>query len=189
MFVSDNASNNDTLASNLARKLEGQGLFKGTKHRVRCFAHILNLVMKVSAFYLILGVPYSTPIPEAFLHVFLRKEKGKKSSGGDDEWRELADAVDKYTTMVSDDRDVNSDDANSDDDNDMVPVDTQLDSEREEMDELAIDECEAECDDPYKTADLEEDDLVLNPISVSECREACVLLSKVRVIILLQGPH
>jgi hypothetical protein len=41
----------------------------------------------------------------------------------------------------------------------------------------------------YKTADLEEDDLVLNPISVSKRHEACVLLSKVCVIILLQGPH
>jgi hypothetical protein len=57
------------------------------------------------------------------------------------------------------------------------------------MDKLAIDECEAECDDPYKTADLEEDDLVLNPISVSKRHEACVLLSKVCVIIFLQGPH
>src|ERR1700761_4010093 len=54
MFVSDNASNNDTLATCLDNKMKAQHLlteyphvFRGCRHRVQCFAHILNLVMQV----------------------------------------------------------------------------------------------------------------------------------------------
>ncbi|KAJ3490696.1 hypothetical protein NLJ89_g11414 [Agrocybe chaxingu] len=42
-FVADNASNNDTLVTELGRLLPS---FGGKKVRVRCFAHILNLVVK-----------------------------------------------------------------------------------------------------------------------------------------------
>lgn len=40
----DNASNNDTLVSELSILLPN---FKGARVRVRCFAHVLNLVIKV----------------------------------------------------------------------------------------------------------------------------------------------
>jgi hypothetical protein len=57
MFVSDNASNNDTLATRLDNEMKAQHpfgeylhMFKGCRHRVRCFAHVLNLVMQVSGF-------------------------------------------------------------------------------------------------------------------------------------------
>jgi ABC-type cobalamin transport system ATPase subunit len=43
-FVGDNAANNDTLVAELANLLPA---FGGKKVRVRCFAHILNLVVKV----------------------------------------------------------------------------------------------------------------------------------------------
>ncbi|RDX42155.1 hypothetical protein OH76DRAFT_1297656, partial [Lentinus brumalis] len=39
----DNASNNDTMISALARRIPG---FEGTFHRVRCFAHVIQLVVK-----------------------------------------------------------------------------------------------------------------------------------------------
>ncbi|PPQ74939.1 hypothetical protein CVT26_011413 [Gymnopilus dilepis] len=42
-FTADNASNNDTLVAELAGLVPG---FSGASHRVRCFAHILNLVVK-----------------------------------------------------------------------------------------------------------------------------------------------
>ena len=61
MFVSDNASNNDTLASSLQRRVSmSGGLFDGRRHRVRCFAHILNLVMQVSLFHLTATNPFDT---------------------------------------------------------------------------------------------------------------------------------
>lgn len=40
----DNASNNNTLVDELGQLLDG---FGGSLSRVRCFAHILNLVVKV----------------------------------------------------------------------------------------------------------------------------------------------
>ncbi|KAG2010401.1 hypothetical protein CC2G_013230 [Coprinopsis cinerea AmutBmut pab1-1] len=42
-FVSDNGSNNDTLVEELSRLLPS---FGGKSFRVRCFAHIINLVAK-----------------------------------------------------------------------------------------------------------------------------------------------
>lgn len=43
-FTADNASNNDTLVSELSILVPS---FSGSEYRVRCFAHILNLVVKV----------------------------------------------------------------------------------------------------------------------------------------------
>jgi hypothetical protein len=43
-FTADNASNNNTLVDELADLLNG---FQGSLTRVRCFAHILNLAVKV----------------------------------------------------------------------------------------------------------------------------------------------
>jgi hypothetical protein len=43
-FTADNASNNNTLVDELGELLDG---FGGSLTRVRCFAHILNLVVKV----------------------------------------------------------------------------------------------------------------------------------------------
>ena len=39
----DNASNNDTMITHLAKRLPA---FQGTFHRVRCFAHVIQLVAK-----------------------------------------------------------------------------------------------------------------------------------------------
>ena len=43
-FTADNASNNDTLVDELLTLIPS---FGGSDYRVRCFAHILNLVVKV----------------------------------------------------------------------------------------------------------------------------------------------
>jgi hypothetical protein len=43
-ITTDNVSNNNTLIDELGDLLEG---FQGSLTRVRCFAHILNLVVKV----------------------------------------------------------------------------------------------------------------------------------------------
>jgi hypothetical protein len=46
-FTADNASNNDTLVDELSNLIP---TFGGREYRVRCFAHILNLVVKVGYF-------------------------------------------------------------------------------------------------------------------------------------------
>ncbi len=44
--VCDNASNNNTMMAHLEAELGGQ---VGVRTRIRCFAHVLNLVVKVRA--------------------------------------------------------------------------------------------------------------------------------------------
>ncbi|KAJ7899461.1 hypothetical protein B0H14DRAFT_2221075, partial [Mycena olivaceomarginata] len=46
-LAADNASNNNTLVESLATRIGLSGRFRGKLHRIRCFAHILNLVMRV----------------------------------------------------------------------------------------------------------------------------------------------
>ena len=43
-FTADNAFNNNTLVEELGELLDG---FQGSLWRVRCFVHILNLIVKV----------------------------------------------------------------------------------------------------------------------------------------------
>ena len=50
-FTADNASNNNTLVDELSVLIP---TFGGAKYHVRCFAHILNLVVKVGSSFLIL---------------------------------------------------------------------------------------------------------------------------------------
>jgi hypothetical protein len=50
-FCGDNASNNDTLADSLHVLMGSTGKFKGRTHRLRCFAHVLNLVMQASLLF------------------------------------------------------------------------------------------------------------------------------------------
>jgi hypothetical protein len=60
MFISDNTSNNDTLATSLKHHMSRGGLLMGCQHRVRCFAHVLNLVMQVSLFHHTATTPLDT---------------------------------------------------------------------------------------------------------------------------------
>lgn len=59
-LVADNASNNNTLVAELAEDLDG---FEGSLYRIRCIAHILNLVVK------------------AIISQFVRKPKKKNNDG------------------------------------------------------------------------------------------------------------
>ncbi len=51
-FVADNASNNQVVAV----ELESLGGINGAITRVRCFAHILNLVVKVRNYFIAHGI-------------------------------------------------------------------------------------------------------------------------------------
>jgi len=64
-------------------------------------------------------------------------------------------------------------------------IDNEMDREREGSDRSMVDECEKFAE----QREFDASDLSLEPISVTERREVCVLLSKVRNISLLQGPH
>ena len=130
---------------------------------------------------------------KAFLRVFLRTKKGADISGSDQEWKELADEVGKYTSLAGEDLDDDSDrfsndgiagggdDNDNDEPEDCEPVDTNLDEERQDADELLVDECELLA----MREELDEKDLELEPILIAERREVCVLLSKVRDFILM----
>ena len=64
---------------------------------------------------------------------------------------------------------------------DREPVDTNLDEEQQDADELLVDECELLA----MQEELDEKDLELEPILIAERCEACVLLSKVCDFILM----
>jgi hypothetical protein len=137
---------------------------------------------------------------KAFLRVFLRKKRRENSAGhgSEAEWNELADEVNRYASMVGDVRDDNDNDndkaddddsdgggGGGDDDNDNENregegddrIDTDMDREQEDADEVAVDQFE----DTAEKGELDSVDLALEPITVAERREACVLLSKVRI--------
>ena len=131
---------------------------------------------------------------KAFLHVFLRTKKGADISGSDQEWKELADEVSKYTSLAGEDLDDNSDhfsndgiaggsgnNNNNNEPEDHKPVDTNLDKERQDANELLVDECELLA----MQEELDEKDLELEPILIAKRREVCVLLSKVHDFILM----
>ncbi len=101
--------------------------------------------------------------------MFLRKKKGGNSTRGDsdEEWKELADEVNKYDAMASNDcddscgsgeEDINDDDLEGCEDNERI--DTDIDKEREQSDELMIDECEESAE----KGELDASDLVLEPL-------------------------
>ena len=133
------------------------------------------------------------------MRTFLRKKKGKYSSGNDNNWDKLADDVDKYSAM-SGDADIyldSSSDNDNNDNNDVAPeddndleddksIDLKMDREQEKNDEEVINECEAAAD-RLDRPEFEADDLALEPISVEHHHEVCILLSKVRDLIILRG--
>jgi hypothetical protein len=129
-------------------------------------------------------------IPKAFLCAFLQKKKGAKSAGGDSGWNELADMVNNYESMAGNNFDDDSDSSSEDNDESeghegSMPIDMVMDRERDEADERLVDDCE----ELVEQGELDEDDLVLAPISVTERQEACVMLSKVHNIIIMQDPQ
>jgi hypothetical protein len=83
--------------------------------------------------------------------VFLRKKKGEKSPGDNKEWMDLTKEVDKYASMAGDDHNNVSDSSSEEDTDDNksegrrgnAPIDTEIDSEQEQADEVMVDECEA----------------------------------------------
>ncbi|KAJ7805862.1 hypothetical protein B0H14DRAFT_3484637 [Mycena olivaceomarginata] len=131
-LAADNTSNNNTLVPALAIKIGRLGRFNGALHCIRCFAHILNLVMK------------------AFLHVFLRVKKSVHAQGTADEWNILEKEVAKYDAADSDreagDSDVDEmdseEDENDEDEEGDAPVDTDIDAARNAADNELLDEFE-----------------------------------------------
>ncbi|KAJ7260085.1 ribonuclease H-like domain-containing protein [Mycena rebaudengoi] len=168
-LAADNASNNNTLVDALALKIGASGRFRGKLHRIRCFAHILNLVMK------------------AFLRVFLRTKKSARAQGTAEEWETLEREVTRYD---ADDSDSIADDSDEEMNNEEeeeeergeeteeeVPIDAEIDATRNAADEALIDECEdrAKC-----TGSQIDDDIELPPLKVEERRQAIGLSKTVQ---------
>ena len=125
---------------------------------------------------------------KAFLCVFLWTKKGANISRSDQEWKELASEVGKYTSLAGEDLDDDSDhfsnegiagssgdDSDDNEPEDCKPVDTNLDKEQQDINELLVNECELLA----MQEELDEKDLELEPILIAKHHEVCVLLSKV----------
>jgi hypothetical protein len=150
--VLDNASNNDTLVRELPNLLDN---FQGSVTRIRCFAHVLNLVVKVRVSLiarLICLHPY-----KAILSQFYKKKNSK-----DDE-------------CLSDDRD--DDEVEPDDDaichDDSDEIDPAVASSDEAMIQEVIDSLDG---------DVEDDDdatKTLRHLTSEEINLGCYSVSKV----------
>lgn len=68
-MVLDNAANNDTLVRELKRIL---AQFQGPKTHVHCFAHILNLVVKVCAYIYVYKIYLMTFTRQSSLNSVIR---------------------------------------------------------------------------------------------------------------------
>jgi len=82
-LTADNASNNNTLVDDLTDLLDG---FQGSLTRIRCFAHILNLVVKVCQMcYLGYIELLIIKIIQAIMSQFSQTKKASSSSLDDSE--------------------------------------------------------------------------------------------------------
>ena len=179
MFVSDNASNNDTLATSLEHKLKGEGMFKGRRHRVRCFADILNLVMQVCIFVFIL-LRYLR-FSRHFCVFFSKQRKGPTFPEATRSGRSLPtrsastplwQAKTWMTIQIASADGIagGGGDNDNNEPEDRKPVDTNLDEEQQDADELLVDECELLA----MQEELDEKDLELEPILIAKHREMCL---------------
>lgn len=112
-ITTDNASNNDTLIAELESTLPGAN---SVQTRVRCFAHILNLVVKVCGpcIHCTLFDNVSHAITQAIVSGFYRKRVPKTSRGT----AEDADAGSEDEAGDHEDEDEDEDEDEPDDDQD-----------------------------------------------------------------------
>ena len=155
-FTADNASNNNTLADELADLLNG---FQGSLTCVHCFAHILNLVVKVWIRYLVLWcAPDSST--QAILSQFSQKNKATADL--------TEDAADEAAFKDLDDT------VNEEEDNEAAEADIEdtdvLEPSVEASDNAVIDEVIAE---------LEEDSAEMPPLTRAEINLGHFAITKV----------
>jgi hypothetical protein len=136
-FTADNASHNNTLVDELADLLDG---FQGSLTRVCCFAHILNLVVKVFI-HSACHVSHTNQLLQAILSQFSQKNKATADT--------TKDAADKavFTDLdevVNEDEDDGNEAEAEDDSDELEPSvevsdNAMVDAVAAEADEEAVD--------------------------------------------------
>jgi hypothetical protein len=170
--VLDNASNNDTLVEELPNLIND---YKGSATRIRCFAHILNLVVKVNELLmLVLMASYNY---KAILSQFSKTNTGTSSE----------DEINKDNAIFEDLADVSRDEeidpATEEDGQDSDMIDAAV----EHSDETAIQEVV-----DSMTGDVEDEDSPsgeLHCLTREEINLGCFSLTKVSHLDLLPAIH
>src|ERR1700761_3627928 len=153
--IGDNASNMDALVDHLYNLLlDYNPQFEGIKNRLRCFAHILNLVMLVSVLCYLRRFEIAYLYVQAFLRVFRKSVKSAKLADLANE-----EELDDIETIVEDDGD----------NEDGWESDKQCKESDEELDAAA-------------DADPATDTAALPRMTLTERQEGCCMLSKASML-------
>jgi hypothetical protein len=162
-LVLDNASNNNTLVSELEELLDG---YQGSLTRIPCFAHVLNLVVKVRS-----DCPTSPDISvmpdQAILSQFSKKNNGKSKEN------EVAEdnAAFEDLECTADDEEMDPDDEEECDDDD--DIDATVESSDCAMIDALVDEMvgEVEDNDSFEFRQLTREEINLGRFSLLKvCR-------------------
>ena len=156
--IGDNASNMDALVDHLYNLLlDYNPQFEGIKNRLRCFAHILNLVMLVSVLCYLRRFEIAYLYVQAFLHVFCKSVKSAKLADLANE-----EELDDIKTIVEDNED-----------EDSWESDKQCEESDKESDDNDNEDLDAAAE-----ADPSTDTASLPRMTSTERQEGCCMLSK-----------
>jgi len=167
-FTADNASNNDTLVDELSDLIPS---FGGREYRVRCFAHILNLVVKVSRLFWVCCVETDITIItyQAILSQFSRKLKAKPS-GDDDELMDLPINLEVENQLDMFETEVNGEGVG----------DEELDVDSDDEDEIAGDVAASDAAAVTEIIRDADESIRLDPLPSDEANLGRVSIAKVR---------
>jgi hypothetical protein len=158
-ITTDNVSNNNTLIDELGDLLEG---FQGSLMRVRCFAHILNLVVKVGVVPFIYIFLVLTLSCKSILSQFSHKTKASEDTTEEAEDAAALDSLDedldKDATGNGEEEHVKGDD---------------IDPSVEDSDTALVDEVAAEADGDLDVPMLSRDKVNLGKFAVTKVSVFC----------------
>ena len=159
MFIADNTSNNNTLVDELGELLDG---FQGSLTQVQCFAHILNLVVKV---HIVVTLKFilSDLLRKSILSQFSHKMKATTDT---DE-----DAEDTATLNKLDDEQLGEDIENENEVNSEEDKDEEIDPAVAESDAAIVDEVAAEVTNDSDLPTLTRDEVNLGRFAVTKVKE------------------
>jgi len=153
-LVCDNASNNDAMVKELGVLLPS---FKGQSTRVRCFAHILNLVVKVFRIGLYSPTTHIYDFVKAILSQFSKTKKASSDADEDDS-EANQDSLD----------DLEDDIGYGDEEMDDADADDETDPSVEQSDKMAVDTVIADVEFDERLPLLTRGDVNLGRYSISK---------------------
>jgi hypothetical protein len=158
-ITTDNASNNNMLIDELGDLLEG---FQGSLTRVRCFAHILNLVVKVGVVPFIYIFLVLTLSRKSILSQFSQKTKVSEDTTEEAEDTAALDSLDEDL----------DEDATGNGEKEHVEGDD-IDLSVEDSDTALVDVVAAEADGDLDVPTLSRDEVNLEKFTVTKVSVFC----------------